>query len=77
MFNGLVLVPKIKYCLTINEVGNLEEHETFEGFNDSKQLLDHSRYCEMIEGKNKSALIPKSWKKSFSGGVIIPAKTIL
>ena len=28
----------------------------------------------MIEGKKKSAMLPKSWKKSFNSGIIIPTK---
>ena len=28
----------------------------------------------MIEGKKVSALLPKSWKKSFDSGIIIPTK---
>ena len=39
---GLLLTPKIKYCLTIDDYGIIQEHKTFEGFNDSKRLLDRS-----------------------------------
>ena len=28
----------------------------------------------MIEGKKISALLPKSWKKSFNSGILIPTK---
>ena len=28
----------------------------------------------MVEGKIISALLPKSWKKSFDSGIIIPTK---
>ena len=28
----------------------------------------------MIEGEKISALLPKSWKKSFDSGIIIPTK---
>ena len=48
---GLFLAPKIKYCLTIDEYGNIQEHKTFKGFNDSKRLLDRSQYFKMIEGE--------------------------
>ena len=44
VFYGLFLAPKINYCLTINEFGIIEEHKTFQGFNYSKRLLDHSQY---------------------------------
>ena len=71
---GLFLAPKIKYCLTIDEYGIIQEHKTFKGFNDSKRLLDRSQYFKMIEGKKISAMLPRSWKKSFDNGIIIPTK---
>ena len=74
IFYDLFLTPKIKYCLTIDDYGIIREHKTFKGFNDSKRLLDQSQYFKMIEGKKVSALLPKSWKKSFDSGIIIPTK---
>ena len=62
IFCELFLAPKIKYCLTIDDYGIIQEHKTFKGFNDSKRLLDRSYYFKMIEGKKVSALLPKSWK---------------
>ena len=50
-FYGLILAPKIKYVLTINEFGILQEHKTFKGFNDSKRLLNRSQYFKMKNGK--------------------------
>ena len=74
IFYGLFLAPKIKYCLTIDEYGIIKEHKTFKGFNDSKRLLDRSQYFKMIEGEKISAMLPRSWKKSFDSGIIIPTK---
>ena len=74
IFYGLFLAPKIKYCLTIDDYGIIQEHKTFKGFNDSKRLLDRSQYFKMISGEKISAMLPKSWKKSFDNGIIIPAK---
>ena len=73
-FYGLFLATKIKYCLTIDDYGITQEHKTFKGFNDSKQLLDRSQYFRMIEGKKVSAMLPRSGKKSFDSGIIIPTK---
>ena len=42
LFHGLFLAPEIKYCLTVDEFGNVEEHKAFKGYNDSKRLLDRS-----------------------------------
>ena len=58
VFYGLFLAPKIKYVLTINEFGILQEHKTFKGFN-SKRLLDRSQYFKMIEGEKLSAILPR------------------
>ena len=74
IFYGLYLASKIKYCLTIDDYGIIKEHKTFEGFNDSKRLLDRSQYFKMKEGKKISAILPKSWKKLFDNGIIIPVK---
>ena len=74
IFYGLYLAPKIKYCLTIDEYCIIQEHKTFKGFNDSKRLLDRSQFFKMIEGQKISAMLPRSWKKSFNSGVIVPAK---
>ena len=70
----MFLAPKIKYCLTINEFGVIEEHKTYKGFGDVNRLLDSKKYFEMQEGKSVSSKFPLSWKKSFSDGVIIPTR---
>ena len=55
IFYGLFLAPKIKYCLTIDEYGIIQEHKMFKGFNDndSKRLLDRYQFFKMTEGKKK------------------------
>ena len=73
IFYGLFLAPKMKYCSTFNECGILDEHKTFKGFNDSKKLLDCSQYFKTIESKEISAMLPKTRKKLFNSGVVIPA----
>ena len=47
----------------------------FKGFNYSKQLLDWSQYFKKLKGKEISTMLPKSWKKSFKNGVLLPIKT--
>ena len=42
-----ILAPKIKYVLTIDDYGIIQQHMTFKGFNDSKRLLDRSQYFDM------------------------------
>ena len=74
IFYDLFLGAKIKNCLTKDEFGIIQEHKTFKRFNESKWLLDPSQYFEMIESKKVSALLPKSWKKSFDSGKIMPTR---
>ena len=47
---------------------------TCKGFKDSKRILDRSHCFEMVEGKKTSTMLPRSWKKSFSNGMVIPTK---
>ena len=75
IFYGLFLAPKIKYCLTINEYGIINEKKTFKGFGDINRLLDTKKYFDMFEGKTVEGKFPLSWKKTFDSGVIIPCKT--
>ena len=74
IFYGLFLAPKIKYVLTIDHYGIIQQHMTFKGFNDSRRLLDRSQNFDMLNGKKITAMLTRSWKKSFNNGVIIPTK---
>ena len=73
-FYGLFLAPKIKYCLTINEYGVIDEHKCFKGFTNVSDNLDRKEYFKMTDGVNLIAKVPLSWKKSFSQRVVIPHK---
>ena len=42
IFYNLILAPRTKYCLTINEFGVIQDLMTFKDFDDSKRLLDRS-----------------------------------
>ena len=74
IFYALFLAPKIKYCLTINENGVLDEHKCFKGFTNVSDNLHRKEYFEMADGEKLIAKIPLSWKKSFSQEIIIPHK---
>ena len=74
IFYGLFLAPKIKYCLTINKYGVIDEHETFKGFTNVSDNLDRKEYFNMYNGNKLVAEVPLSWKKSFSQGIVIPHK---
>ena len=74
IFYSLFLAPKIKYCLTINKYGVIDEHKTFKGFTNVSDKLDRKEYFNMADGDKLIAKVPLSWKKSFSLGVAIPHK---
>ena len=74
IFYGLFLAPKIKYCLTINKYGVIDEHKTFKGFTNVSNNLDRKEYFKMFDGDKLVAKVHLSWKKSFSQGVVIPQK---
>ena len=71
---GLFLAPKIKYCLTINKHGVIDEHKTFEGFTNRSDNLDRKEYFNMTDGGKLIAKVSLSWKKTFSQGVVIAHK---
>ena len=73
-FYGLFLAPKIKYCLTINKYGVIDEHKTFKGFSNVSDNLNRKEYFKMADGDKLVAKVPLSWKKSFSRGIVIPHK---
>ena len=74
IFYGLFLAPKIKYCLTVNKYGVIDEHKTFKGFTNVSDKLDRKEYFKMADGDKLVVKVPLSWKKSFSQGVVIPHK---
>ena len=74
IFYGLFSAPKIKYCLTINKLGFIDEHKTWKGWTSVAENLDRKEYFKMLNGDKLIAKVPLSWKKSFSQGVVIPHK---
>ena len=59
VFYGFVLAPKIKFCLTINGFGIIQQHMSFKAFNDSKRLLNRSQCFDKLEGIQLSAMLPR------------------
>ena len=60
---GLFLAPKIKYFLTINKYGVIDEHKTFKGFAGVCDNLDRKEYFKKFEHYKLVAKVPLSWKK--------------
>ena len=74
IFYALFLAPKIKYCLTINKYGVIDENRTFKGFTNVSINLDGKEYFKMFDGDKLVAKVPLQWKKTFSHGIIMPHK---
>ena len=74
IFYALFLAPKIKYCLTIDESGIIQEQRTFKGFNYSKRLLKRKQNFEMINGKKISSVDLMSWKKKSVWELLVETK---
>ena len=70
----MFLAPKIKYCLTTNKYGDIDEDKILKGFTNIIDDLDGKEYFKMFEGDKLVAEVPLSWKKSFSMCVVIPHK---
>ena len=68
----MFLALKIKYCLTINKYGAIDEHKTFKGFSNVSDNFDRKEYFKMADGDNLVAKVPLSWKTSFNQRVIRP-----
>ena len=60
IFYGLFLAPKIKYCLTVNKYGVIDEHKTFKGFTNVSDNLDRKEYFKMADGDKLVAKVPLS-----------------
>ena len=74
IFYSLFLALRIKYCLSINEFGIIEERKSFIKFNYSKRLLDCSHFLKRWKVQKYQPCYSKSKKKSFNSGFIIPTK---
>ena len=74
IFYALFLAPKMKYCLTLNKYGVIDEHKTFKRLSNVSDNLDRKENFKMADGHNLIAKVPLSWKKSFSQGVVLPHK---
>ena len=68
------MAPKIKFCLSINKFGIVDEHNTIKSFIFVSDSLDRKDYFIMADCGKLKAKVPSSWKKSFSQGLVIPHK---
>ena len=47
---GLCVAPKINFCLTINNYGDIDERITFTGFTNVSDNFDRKEYFKMFNG---------------------------
>jgi hypothetical protein len=76
---SLFLAPKVKYCIVINEFGQLEEKFTFKGLSDEcsgekNKDFNIKSFMDMQIGQTLKSKQNKPWKKSLEMGVMIPDK---
>ena len=72
ILNGLFFLATKRIVLTIEKYGIIQAHKRIKGYTDIKRSLDHVQCFKNVEGGKISVLLPKNWKKSFSGGIVIP-----
>ena len=73
-FFGLLLAPKINYCLTKNKNGIVDEHKTFETSTNVFENQDGKEYIKSSDSDELIAKVSLSWKKSFDCGVKLSHK---
>ena len=61
---GFFLAPTIKYCLTIDKHGVIDEHKTFKYFTSLSGNLDIKEYFNMADGVMFLPKVPLGWKKN-------------
>ena len=67
----MFLAPKMKYSLTADENGVIDEHRTVKSFTNSQRLLDRNHFFEKLKGEKTYAKLPFGWKIGFDSGIII------
>ena len=63
IFFGLILAPKIKYCLTLYKFGIKNARKSFKGFTNVSENLNRKECFKMFIGDKIVAKVPLSWRK--------------
>ena len=53
----------MKYCLTINKYGVIDDYKTFKGFTNVSDILDRKQNFKKFDGDKLVAKVPLNWKK--------------
>ena len=67
IFYAWFLAPKIKYCLVIDDFGNISAKRTFKGYSDEHRMIKLNENISLSEGKTVSGIFSIDWTKTFEG----------
>ena len=63
IFYGLFLAPKIKFCLTLNIFGVVDEHKIFKRFTNVSDNLVKKEHSKKFNGDKLVGRVTLKWKK--------------
>ena len=67
IFYAWFLASKIKYCLVIDDFGNISAKRTFKGYSEEHRIIKLDEYITLSEGKTVSGRFSTDWTKTFEG----------
>ena len=67
MFYASFLAPKLKYCLVIDDFGNLSAKTTFKGYSEEYRLIKLNQFTSLSERKTVSWRFSIDWGIKFGG----------
>ena len=65
IFIALVLAPKIKYCLVIDDFGFRSATRIFKGYSEEHRMIKFEKIIQLSEGKTVSGKFSIDWTKTF------------
>ena len=66
-FYAWFLAPKIKYCLIIDDFGDISAKRNFKGYSEEHRMIKVNEYISLSEGKSESGRFSIDWTKTFEG----------
>ena len=74
IFYRIFLAQKLNICYTRDRYGTLGEKLTFQGFLDTKSLLNTDKYFKLKKGNRVNGEFPLPWKRFFTYGTTFDRK---
>ena len=70
-YSGIIfawfLAPKIKYCLVIDDFGDISAERTFKGYSEKHRIIKRDEYLSLSESKTVSGRFLIDCTKTFEG----------